>query len=783
MINWRPSLAEFTKPFKQPRAWGVSLERYGKGIDNAHLDVFLSPRLREQLRKTARRLILEDVSMPGRRAGEQRSGFRELESFRESYLAMFEATLERCQADASPDLLVLFQVALLKCLLQAVPEANLRLQMELRGETGRGDAKDSGQGPGARESLDVLSREEYAINRRVLHLLFRQLRKLEGSRLDKLRASIAGNAWPLPDGAFFNPVLMIPHLDELKELRYEYPIALLAENGDTNWLFQTNQFLIKVFQYYLPAWTQLPSHHRPGAGNGEGSAPRERLDQGQLRGFVETEILLSGYVPSDEYRQGRCSWLDEPENLRLFLNFGASWSAPAGSSLLRRRRHYWRHQGWNEFQQGVTQELHRCLDVEGLTRSVTLLYWLPTIRSPITRSLPLSLVIDYVEGRLPRRRVAQRLEAMRLGLGSSSVIRVLDRAVAEIKRLPREGYAKYLNRYLVDFLVLRRDLKLAYKTYETMDRIRLVEEPDEVRLSRSNASLIEFNCSDEPGPVVRRIRGHAVIKADVRGSTQMTEQLLARNLNPASHFSLNFFDPVNKLLSEFGAEKVFVEGDAVILAIFEYDDEGAGLAVARACGLAQRILKVVTRQNMSNRQHGLPELELGLGVAYSPQEPNFLYDGGHRIMISGAINRADRLSACSARLRQAGFMPELRGFRVTVVRDLHAVGSSVPDSDLLSFNVNGVKIEEPAFFKLQRELNLRQVKLLDEEAGDTLFFTGRYTDLMERNHRLVVRYGPVREWDGLNLGAVDAMRRHFFEVIVDESFTTRIRQLVRSGAL
>jgi hypothetical protein len=49
------------------------------------------------------------------------------------------------------------------------------------------------------------------------------------------------------------------------------------------------------------------------------------------------------------------------------------------------------------------------------------------------------------------------------------VLRVLDRASSEIKRLPPEVVSGYLDRYLVDFLTLRRDLKLAYKAYQAMD--------------------------------------------------------------------------------------------------------------------------------------------------------------------------------------------------------------------------------------------------------------------------------------------------------------------------
>jgi hypothetical protein len=46
----------------------------------------------------------------------------------------------------------------------------------------------------------------------------------------------------------------------------------------------------------------------------------------------------------------------------------------------------------------------------------------------------------------------------------------------------------------------------------------------------------------------------------------------------------------------------------------------------------------------------------------------------------------------------------------------------------------------------------------------------------------VLRYGPVRSWAGSRFGEVDPRRRHFFEVIVDEDLSARVRKLVRGEA-
>jgi len=504
-------------------------------------------------------------------------------------------------------------------------------------------------------------------------------------------------------------------------------------------------------------------------------------------------MLLSGFVPAEEYRTGRSSWLDEPDNLRLFLTSGRNTSDSAGYApdsefgdsrfagngvTAKEFERRWTHDGWQDFQGAVADALIRGLDLHGLGPRIILLYWLRAIGSRLGRPVPLSIVRDFVEGRLPRRRLAQRLEGIGLGLEPASVARVFERAAAQLKRLEPHERSRYLGRYLADFLVLRRDLKLAYKTYEAMDGIRLLDDSQEVQLSRANASLYEFaSREEERRPATRRIRSHAVIKADVRGSTRITELLRKKGLNPASHFGLNFFDPVNRLLPDFGAEKLFVEGDAVILGLFEQEDEPAAMAVARACGLARKILQVVLLQNVINRKHGLPELELGVGISFSSREPNFLYDEGHRIMISGAINRADRLSACAPVLRSGRFQPESRAFRVAVVRDVSEASRTDRGDIQLRYNVNGIKLEKAAFFKLQKEVRLLQVRLQEEELEDSLFFAGRFPDLSGREHWLVLRYAPVREWRSGSSGPVAPDGGHFFEVIVDEALSARVRKL------
>ena len=204
--------------------------------------------------------------------------------------------------------------------------------------------------------------------------------------------------------------------------------------------------------------------------------------------------------------------------------------------------------------------------------------------------------------------------------------------------------AKLAARFLQDFLLYHRDLRRLETLNASMDVVNLVANERMRELSRVNGTLYEFLLPEEElEPNAERVLRHVVMKADVRDSTRLTRTMMDKGMNPASYFSLNFYDPVNKLLAKYGAQKVFLEGDAIILAILEREGE-PGLAVSRACVLAREIIEIVRGYNEMVQRSGLPPLELGIGITLQESAPLYLMDGEHQIMISEALNESDRLS-------------------------------------------------------------------------------------------------------------------------------------------
>lgn len=364
-----------------------------------------------------------------------------------------------------------------------------------------------------------------------------------------------------------------------------------------------------------------------------------------------------------------------------------------------------------------------------------------------------------------RRKVAHLVREYRIPMASTEV---LDRAASRVRDAGVREQRTVLARFLADFFRCQQDLANFRATQNLIDRIHLPTDPRQRELSRINNTLYEFLLPEEEKPVGEKVTSHVILKADIRDSTGITAQLFARNLNPASYFSLNFFDPIGKLLPRYGANKVFLEGDALILALMELQGHPTRAnSVARACSLAREMVEVVRAVNDRALQNQLPLLEAGIGICFQPDAPMYLMDGDRPIMISKALNESDRLSGCGKLAKQ--LLGQKKAFFNVAVMQLLPDAASQGSSEefLLHYNVHGIELSEPAFLKLGKEISLSKVELKLPVFGEpevVELFCGSLPLSTTSFQKIVVRRGRVPQLHPKDLHVVEYTSRCYYEV-------------------
>jgi len=352
----------------------------------------------------------------------------------------------------------------------------------------------------------------------------------------------------------------------------------------------------------------------------------------------------------------------------------------------------------------------------------------------------------------------------------------------KIRRYSRDEMQALVVRFAFDFLRLRRELRDAEHLTSCMERINLVSTEQSRDLSRLNNRLYECVLQEEVKTQQDPVVSHVIIKADVRGSTKMTQDLLARGLNPASHFSLNLHEPVKKLLDRYAAKKVFIEGDAIILAIFETESSRAyARPVAKACILARQILTVCNSYNDSAVKTELPALELGLGIAFQGSAPAYWTDGDSRIMISKALNLSDRLSGCT-KLARRMLAEQSSSFAIFhFLQTMKGASAEELDEFLVRYNRNGIELNEEGFQKLSEEISLESVETKLElpwgKEKVTLFYGE--VPMGDSVELLVLRKGSARELspDGKIGGGTE---HAYYEVCTAPALFNLVAALIRT---
>ena len=714
----------------------IALEGLAVGVDNLRHDVALSPRFIEVARAQIMRLIVRHGELEGLLAAEApaktqapswmtaaaaqgRAKVRppvDPSDWKPVLTELHLAALNRAKKEEKISVDLLARLAVIKFLRSEMSLQFAQLLERCRILLKSYDSMRQGKAVEYRERVAAFQVRKKIILRKTGQELFETLRAIEKETLARTRRSFFGEAKTAPSGyaALSSYGLFVNRL-------------AFSEDGRDDYICAEHYVM-------LGNWDRDPDRY-----------PRM---QDVVWGFVRS---LYGDETTTETID---AWLCAPENARALVGTGTpDESTPEGVA-----------------QQDRLAKWVRLLEDEQVMECVIASYHVvPLLAEYAPRINP-----QQLKNALISRPECDRVERMIQEHGKLSPAS-LYAAVGKVAGCRGAERAKVAARFLQDFSHYHRDLRRLETLNAALDSVNVVATDKLLELSRMNGTLYEFLLPDEQlqQPEEDRVLRHVVLKADVRDSTRLTRNLMEKGLNPASYFSLNFYDPVNKLLAKYGAQKVFLEGDAIILAILEREGEPE-LAVSRACVLAREIIEIVRGYNHLMQRSAMPELELGIGITLQDAAPLYLMDGERQIMISEALNESDRLSSCNKRARK--IMESQAGpFHIYVFQPSSRSSASdegASEDFFLSYNLGGIRMNHAAFRKLEQEISMVPVTIklpasACSDKGEYRLFSGTVPVDRDIFRKIVVRESRMPQVDPEDFSVQSWTERTYYEVCSD----------------
>jgi hypothetical protein len=739
----------------EPYSIDFSLDRLVRGVDNIRCDVRLSSSFCDATAKLTGLLIERETGIwTGLKQKQLAELSREQESYRQLYTEIMGDAVNKARAAKEIQVDFLAQIAILRMVHVEIRRQYDLLISHCKSSIHRSDLarhNDQKAALALKENLArVLSNRE-TVQRRVGLELCEFFREIRRADIREMREAVFGQDLPFLYDLLANPIVHMDSPDDDHFMIEEYDLCLGRRVEDPDRYEMILGLLRSIFAYLDMEETAAISW----------SLDRRR------RQLMAAE--LEGDDEEKQFQLGRLdSWIRQPDNIDLLLNrslakkqYQALKREKADRKLLRTLRMRRKHQRL------LFGYFFRQFARTGLMERIAASYEMQPLYLNYCPPLIPQQILQYLVEPKSRRLVRNRLKRLKKLYGSTFRLWPLNRKVVQMERLSNRRKKAYLLRFLRAFCRYHRDFCCFNVYRDAAERINLVTDKKILALSKANRTLYEFLLPNEQETGEKPIINHTIIKADLRGSTDITHQMNERGLNPASYFSLNFFDPITDILSEYDAHKVFIEGDAIILAIFEQQDTPSGwYSVARACGMAINMLMIINRYNKKSQSYQLPVLELGIGICHRNDAPTFLFDGDNRIMISPAINLADRLSGCNKSVRRI-MRKNVSPFNLFVFQGAtDEEMEKTADDILLRYNINGIELNEAGFRKLSQEIDLKQFygDIPDLQLKKVRLFTGKFPTKSGRYQRLVLREANVPAVNPEDLSQINFTRRKYFEV-------------------
>lgn len=718
-----------------------------RGIDNIHIDVHISPQFRKNIGRMVHTLIplvIKQLQQGSRRPLALPK--RQVETLRSQFHDLLNIALHRAKVTGEKQLPDLLLVATFK-LVHAEVNNSVAAILQ-KSKEGRKEHALRGFKPKSNDRIIAwLFRYRDDIIALSNRLLLEAVCTGEKETLKKGAKSYLGKDSLFALHALESP-LVLAESSTSERLQMEHYITLGQQQSDENSFVNIDTLLSEVFDGCL----ELIEKSKTG-----GNKEIEYLQRG---GDINSNTIHSLSQPSV---------LMNPANVSILLDTDWTQNKLKKTNKFSDIKRYRKLLQHRRFQRLLHDKLKLSLKKAGLATWVVAGFEARKLLLSSGSNASAAQLTALLARKQSKQEFTQKLADTFRGMTTPPP----EGAVTEVWQKVHKQQEPLLDVYLLPFVRrfahYRRDLLILLLYQRAAAEVTLLDKEKDIDTSRANFSLYEFLHHSEAESANAPILSHAIIKADLRGSTEVTEKLTELELNPATHFDRNFFSPINAVIESYGAEKVFIEGDAIILIL---NDRGGvnheRLIAARACGLAVRILQIVAKQNRELVAYGLPELELGIGISYHNGPPRYLFDGQHRITISPAINRADRLSACNWSIRKWHEIHGKGSDHIEVYTPSpNAMGHGEKAQKDMVFNLNGILIEESVYQRIITELTPKKIQNPLPGIQQSSLYAFQFPDLAGTNHHLVIRQAPYHLFDPeCSVDDCEAVEnRYFYEVI------------------
>jgi hypothetical protein len=740
-----PGLDEFDLPGYELT---LSLDRLLPGVDNIRHDVHLSPSFCSAVEKIIPELIARHLKTFQIFPIEKPTPWsKRVLEFQRLYQLVMEDAVNKSKQQNESQIDFLAQAAVVKFLTHEIRHHFTAMSGRIKSLIRKyemTDHQDIGEAVKTKESLTSVLQNKELILRNVGNELFQYLTEVHLSNLKQMREANFGSAALPPDDILDNPIFHAenPYFDMFLIEEYDVVFGRRLEDPDK---YDT---LIDQLKRILSRMGRTSRVDRKQENVEETTAS---VQEGQRAHDTEVSNLIK-YTP----------------NINTLLNcykLKADFKKRKPKRVAKEKRLQYKRQLKN--QKLVLKALYRTFRRTGMLKRIAASYEMRDVYKDYCPPLVPQQILHFMIDPKSRKAVVNRLKRLKKLYHQPFSMTPLKKKIKRMELLTAKDKKVYLIRFINGIARYHKDIENFKLFKDAMERINLATEDKILNLSRANNTIYEFLLPHEQANDEKPIINHVVIKADVRGSTDITHQMNKRGLNPASYFSLNFFNPISELLNDYGADKVFIEGDAIILSIYERENTPGGwYGVARACGIAINMLLIISRYNEKNKKNKLPVLELGFGINYKNSAPTFLFDGEHRIMISSAINLADRQSGCSKVIRKA-LKNKATPFNLYVFQSETDAAVGKTSDDLMSrYNVNGIELNADGFKKLSEEINLVAMECDIPELQKERFmvYTGTFPTTTRRYKRLIIREAHIPKINPETMAVRELTPKKYYEV-------------------